>query len=94
MRTDDSFDPAFGRVRRANSKRQRRQYGEQDTFAKRDRHVERLTTEEDAAAETEGLPEGARWSTWDQTENPYPNDVRRIYSLPISCSTRGPGGIL
>jgi RIO kinase 1 len=67
VRTDDSFDPAFGRVRRANSKRQRRQYDEQDTFAKRDRHVERLTTEEDAAAETEGLPEGARWSTWDQS---------------------------
>jgi hypothetical protein len=49
VRTDDSYDPAFGRVRRANSKRQRKQYDDQDTFAKRDRHVERLATGEDAA---------------------------------------------
>jgi RIO kinase 1 len=78
VRTDDSYDPAFGRVRRANSKRQRKQYDDQDAFAKRDRHVERLTTEEKAADETDGLPEGARWSTWDQSvptergPKPYP----------------------
>jgi RIO kinase 1 len=63
----DSYDPAFGRVRRANSKRQRKQYDDQDTFAKRDRHVERLTTQEGAADETDGLPPGVRWSTWDQS---------------------------
>jgi len=62
----DSYDPAFGRVRRANSKRQRKQYDDQETFDKRDRHVKRLTTKEDAADETDGLPEGVRWSTWDQ----------------------------
>jgi RIO kinase 1 len=67
VRTNDSYDPAFGRVRRANSKRQRKQYNDQDTFAKRDRHVERLATGEDAADETDGLPEGDRWSTWDQS---------------------------
>jgi RIO kinase 1 len=67
VRTDDSYDPAFGRVRRANSKRQRQQYDDQDTFAKRDRHVERLVAAEDAADETDGLPEGVRWSTWDQS---------------------------
>jgi len=67
VRTDDSYDPAFGRVRRANSKRQRKQYDDQDSFAKRDRHVKRLTTEEHAAGETDGLPEGTRWSTWDQS---------------------------
>jgi RIO kinase 1 len=78
VRTDDSYDPAFGRVRRANSKRQRKQYDDQDAFAKRDRHVERLTTEENAADVTDGLPEGARWSTWDQSvptergPRPYP----------------------
>ena len=44
MRTDDSYDPAFGRVRRAKGKRQRKQDDDQDTFAKRDRHVERLAT--------------------------------------------------
>jgi RIO kinase 1 len=63
----DSCDPAFGRVRRANSKRQRKQYDDQDTFAKRDRHVERLTTAEESAGEIDGLPEGDRWSTWDQS---------------------------
>ena len=63
----DSSDPAFGRVRRTNSKRQRKQYDDQDTFAKRDRHVERLTAEEAAADETDGLPDGVRWSTWDQS---------------------------
>jgi RIO kinase 1 len=67
VRTDDSHDPAFGRVRRANSKRQRKQYDDQDTFAKRDRHVKRLATVETAADETDGLPEGDRWSTWDQS---------------------------
>jgi RIO kinase 1 len=63
----DSYDPAFGRVRRANTKRQRKQYDDQDAFAKRDRHVERLTTADAAADETDGLPEGVRWSTWDQS---------------------------
>jgi RIO kinase 1 len=78
VHTEDSYDPAFGRVRRANSKRQRKQYDDQDTFAKRDRHVERLATGKDAADETDGLPEGDRWSTWDQSvptergPKPYP----------------------
>jgi RIO kinase 1 len=65
----DSYDPAFGRVRRGNSKRQRKQYSDQDTFAKRDRHVKRLRAEEAVADETDGLPEGVRWSTWDQSTN-------------------------
>ena len=75
MRTDDSYDPAFGRVRRANSKRQRKQYDDQDTFAKRDRHVERLATGDDAADETDDLPAGDRWSTWDQSKNSNSNDA-------------------
>jgi hypothetical protein len=90
----DSYDPAFGRIRKTNNKRQRNRLDDEETFAKRDRHVKRLATAETAADATDGLADGERWSTWDQTENPYPNDVRRIYSLPISCSTRGPGGIL
>jgi RIO kinase 1 len=60
----DSFDPAPGRVRRANSKRQRQQYDDQETFAKRSRPVQRLTGPADDADE---LPEGVRWSTWDQS---------------------------
>ena len=61
----DSYDPAHGRVRRAKSKRQRKQYDE-ETFAKRDWHLPRLAAE-DADDATYGLPEGDRWSTWDQS---------------------------
>jgi RIO kinase 1 len=61
----DSYDPAYGRVRRAKSKRQRTHYDE-ETFAKRDWHLPRLAAE-DADHATDGLPEGDRWSTWDQS---------------------------
>ena len=61
----DSYDPAYGRVRRANSRR-RRKYDDEATFAKRDRHLPRLAAE-DADDTTDGLPEGDRWSTWDQS---------------------------
>ena len=61
----DSHDPAYGRVRRAKSKRQRKHYDE-ETFAKRDWHLPRLAAEE-ADDATDGLPEGDRWSTWDQS---------------------------
>ena len=63
----DSSDPAFGRVRKANSKRQRNRFEAEETFAKRDRHVRRLATEETAADATDGLAPGERWSTWDQS---------------------------
>ena len=63
----DSYDPAFGRVRKANSKRQRNRFNDEDTFAKRDRHVKRLASVETAADATDGLAEGERWSTWDQS---------------------------
>ena len=48
------------------------------TFIKRDRHRARLPAE-DAADATDGLPEGDRWSTWDQSPpaqrgpRPYPD---------------------
>jgi RIO kinase 1 len=61
----EPYDPANGRVRRAKSKRQRKHYGE-ETFAKRDWHLPRLAAE-DADDATDGLPEGDRWSTWDQS---------------------------
>jgi len=65
----DSYDPDYGnvhRVRRANSKRQRKQYDNDDTFVKRDWHIQRLAAD-DAHDATDGLPEGDRWSTWDQS---------------------------
>ena len=63
----DSYDPAFGRVRKTNAKRQRNRLDNEETFAKRDRHVKRLTAVEDAADATDGLAEDERWSTWDQS---------------------------
>jgi hypothetical protein len=68
----DSHDPAFGRVRKANNKRQRNRLDDEETFAKRDRHVKRLATAETAADATDGLAPGERWSTWDQSETPIP----------------------
>jgi RIO kinase 1 len=65
----DSYDPDYGnvhRVRRANSKRQRKQYDNDETFVKRDWHIQRLAAD-DAHDATDGLPEGDRWSTWDQS---------------------------
>jgi len=61
----ESFDPAYGRVRRAGRKR-RQYFDDEATSAKRDRYRPRLATE-DARDETDGLPAGDRWSTWDQS---------------------------
>ena len=63
--SSDSHDPAYGRVRRAKSKRHRTHYDE-ETFAKRDWHLPRLAAA-DADYATDGLAEGDRWSTWDQS---------------------------
>jgi len=61
----DSYDPAYGRDRRAKSRRQRKHYDE-ETFAKRAWHLPRLAAA-DADDATDGLAEGDRWSTWDQS---------------------------
>ena len=75
------------------SGRGKRRFDDDDpTTAKRVRGRRALPSIEQFDA-TDGLPEGDRWSTWDQTETPNPNDARRINWLPISYSTRGPGGI-
>jgi RIO kinase 1 len=63
----DSYDPAFGRVRKTSSKRQRNRLDDEETFAKRNRHVRRLPTAEAAADAAVGLAEDERWSTWDQS---------------------------
>jgi RIO kinase 1 len=62
----DSYDPAFGRVRKTNARRRNR-LDDEETFAKRNRHVRRLTTAEAAADRTDGLTDDERWSTWDQS---------------------------
>jgi RIO kinase 1 len=61
----DSYDPAYGKIRRAKGKR-RQKFDEEETYAKRDRHLRRLPGEDTEDA-TDGLPEGDRWSTWDQS---------------------------
>ena len=65
----DSYDPAFGRVRRSRSKRQRKFYQPHDdeaTYVKRAWELQRLAGA-DADDATDSLPEGDRWSTWDQS---------------------------
>jgi RIO kinase 1 len=49
-----------------NSKKRGKFYDDESVYAKRDRHLPRLAAE-DAQDETDGLPEGDRWSTWDQS---------------------------
>jgi RIO kinase 1 len=58
----DSHD--YGVARRG---RKRGKFDDDEpAFAKRDRHRHRLAAE-DAGDATDGLPEGDRWSTWDQS---------------------------
>ena len=65
----DSYDQSFGQVRRTRSKRQRKFYQPHDdeaTYVKRAWELQRLAGD-DADDATDGLPEGDRWSTWDQS---------------------------
>src|SRR6201995_4154372 len=65
----DSYDPAYGRIRRARSNRQRKFYqpfDDEAIYVKRAWELKRLAGE-DADDATDGLPEGDRWSTWDQS---------------------------
>jgi RIO kinase 1 len=58
----DSND--YGVIRRG--KKRGKFYDDEATYAKRDRHVARLQAE-DASDATDSLPDGDRWSTWDQS---------------------------
>jgi len=60
----DSADSGDYGVTRRGKKRGK--FDDQNTFAKRDRHVRRLAAA-DAHDATDGLQEGDRWSTWDQS---------------------------
>ncbi len=71
----DSADSGdYGVTRRG---KKRGQFDDEQTYVKRDRHRPRLRAE-DAYDATDGLPEGDRWSTWDQSAagergpEPYP----------------------
>jgi RIO kinase 1 len=60
---DSADSDDYGVTRRG---RKRGKFDEELVYAKRDRHLRRLTAE-DAHDATDGLPEGDRWSTWDQS---------------------------
>ncbi|HXT92012.1 MAG TPA: RIO1 family regulatory kinase/ATPase, partial [Trebonia sp.] len=61
----DSDD--YGVTRRGNNGKKRgRFYDNEQTYVKRERHLPRLAAE-DASDAIDGLPEGDRWSTWDQS---------------------------
>jgi hypothetical protein len=71
MRDSADFDD-YGVTRRGRKKRGKFE-DDQATYAKRDRHLPRLAAE-DANDGIDGLPEGDRWSTWDQTQMLISND--------------------
>jgi RIO kinase 1 len=63
----------------ASQRRSKRRFDDDESiFAKRDRHRARLGAE-DVGDATDGLPDGDRWSTWDQSSptergpRPYPD---------------------
>jgi RIO kinase 1 len=63
----DSGDYGVNRPgRRGNSKKRGKFDDDEAAYAKRNRHLPRLAAE-DAHDDTDGLPEGDRWSTWDQS---------------------------
>ena len=88
----DSYDPAYGRVRRDRGKRRRQQYDDEAIFAKRDRHLPRLVAA-DAGYATDGLPDGDRWSTWDQStpteRGPRPHPAWLVTELAAVDSELG-----
>jgi RIO kinase 1 len=66
------------RSRRASKGRSKQRFDEETLFEKRDRHRPTLQSLDDFDV-TDGLPEGDRWSTWDQPDplergpEPYPD---------------------
>jgi hypothetical protein len=66
---DSADSDDYGVTRRG---RKRGKFDDYDrSYVKRDRHLPRLQAE-DARDATDGLPDGDRWSTWDQSETPIP----------------------
>jgi RIO kinase 1 len=71
----DSADSGDYGVNR-RGKRRNKFDDDEPVYARRNRHLPQLEAD-DANDQTDGLPEGDRWSTWDQTENLIPDDVTR-----------------
>ncbi|HEX6451613.1 MAG TPA: hypothetical protein VF060_19375 [Trebonia sp.] len=69
----DLYDTEYARPRRGNRGRRKQQFDD-EVFAKTSGHRPRLRAE-DADDATDGLPEGDRWSTWDQTKMFISNDL-------------------
>jgi RIO kinase 1 len=73
---DSADSDDYGVTRR--SKKRGKFHDDEPTYAKRDRHLPRLAAQ-DADDATDRLPEGDRWSTWDQSTptergpKPHPN---------------------
>jgi hypothetical protein len=75
MRYSADSDDDYGVTRRGKSGKNRGQFlADEASYAKRNRHRPRLRAE-DANDGTDGLPEGDRWSTWDQTGILITNDL-------------------
>jgi len=67
----DFSDGEF-RSSRNQSRNGKRRFDNEETFAKRNRHRLRLPAGEEVF---DGLPEGDRWSTWDQSKILVSNDL-------------------
>jgi RIO kinase 1 len=64
---DSADSDDYGVTRRGKNGKKRGKFNDYEAaFAKRDRHRPRLAAEDKNDA-TDGLPEGDRWSTWDQS---------------------------
>jgi RIO kinase 1 len=63
---DFAYDGRAYKGRAGNRRGKRRSDDDESTFAKRDRHLPALPPA-DAFDAVDGLPEGDRWSTWDQS---------------------------
>jgi RIO kinase 1 len=64
---DSADSDDYGVTRRGKSGKNRGKFfADEASYVKRDRHRRRLVAE-DANDGTDGLPEGDRWSTWDQS---------------------------
>jgi RIO kinase 1 len=63
---DFAYDGRARKGRAVSRRGKRRSNDDESTFAKRDRHLPSLPAA-DALDAVDGLPEGDRWSTWDQS---------------------------
>jgi len=85
---DSADSDDYGVTRRG--KKRGKFHDDEPAYAKRDRHLPKLEAE-DANDATDRLPEGDRWSTWDQTEIVIPNEIRSVKRVSDRDPPRSPG---